>query len=105
MHSYLVPFELKSSLKKYLKNNNIPYEYYRNPDIDKNKIKATEKELLALGFRGSFDNMSLIKTNLLHNDYINIMKKEIDRINNLKHEINYEQTGILFMKRELDDDN
>lgn len=99
MISYIVPFELKAGLKRYLKDNNIYYEYYKEAILNEEDIRKTKEELSSLGFKGSFDKMSMVKTDISYDDYIKIIKKEINKINNLKHVINPECRGIVFLKR------
>lgn len=101
MQSFIIPFELKALFKRYLKNNNIKYEYIKEPVLSDDDIKRTKELLSSLNFKGSFDKMSIIKAELSYDDYVDIIKAQIDKNNNVKHELNYEQKGILFVDRNI----
>ena len=101
MQSFIIPFELKALFKRYLKNNNIKYEYIKEPILSDEDIKQTKELLSSLNFTGSFDKMSIIKAELSYNDYMDVIKAQIDKNNNIKHELNYEQKGIVFVDRNI----
>ena len=101
MQSFIIPFDLKALVKRYLKNNNIKYEYIKEPILSDEDIKQTKELLSSLNFTGSFDKMSIIKAELSYNDYMDVIKAQIDKNNNIKHELNYEQKGIVFVDRNI----